>query len=223
MKSLMLRISCVTAIACLTSCAVYADGYGPYGSPYPAPQTGELTPPPPPPPPQPRIMGRVSAIYGGDAAFVGTSKAAVNQRIFEGDHFYTQTGTKMEVSYDAVPGGGTILIDQNTDPTLIEKARCFFATLSNGRMTVRGSNICVQSGTSIANQRSYVLYEAVGRLDQLSITVIEGQVVTIRPSGITINAGEQLLLRRGQAVGPVRRLTPAEITRQLSWVPVSIL
>jgi ferric-dicitrate binding protein FerR (iron transport regulator) len=184
-------------------------------------------PPPPVVSPQPVVepvphvqLGHVSAIYDGSAAFVGSTQASINQPIFEGDHFYTGPGTKMEV---AIEKGGTVLLDANTDP-FFQSAKCFFIRLLSGKMVVNStpSNpLCVESGPNAAGQHSSVLYEASG--SSLRITVFDGQVVTIRPAGVVVNAGQSATLQNGRLASPPRQLPPEILNRLQSWIPRVIL
>ena len=164
-------------------------------------------------------VAHVSAIYGSGAAFVGTAIAHVNEPIFEGDHFFTRAGAKMEVT---VESGGTIVLGENTDPNLYLKTRCFLIRLFSGQMTVKTkNNECaeVESGPNAAGQHSYVLYQANPASRRLTITVFEGQVTTIRPPGVTINAGQTMVLQNGQVASPPRQLPGAVLQRmQQSWI-----
>jgi ferric-dicitrate binding protein FerR (iron transport regulator) len=164
-------------------------------------------------------VAHVAAIYGG-AAFVGGAPANVNQPIFFGDHFSTGAGTKMVV---ALESGGTITLDENVDPTLLQTVKCVVLNFFTGRLAVDASNQCVDSGGSRVYQGSYVVYEAIPSSGSLIVTVIRGHVQTVRPPGYSINAGEQLVLRRGQAVGVPHTLDPAVLNRTMSWVPVTVL
>jgi ferric-dicitrate binding protein FerR (iron transport regulator) len=156
----------------------------------------------------------------GNAAFIGGAPASPNQPIYFGDHFSTGAGTKMVV---ALESGGTITLDENVDPTLLQTVKCVVLNFFTGRLAVDASNKCVDSGGSRVYQGSYVVYEAIPSSGTLIVTVIRGHVQTVRPPGYSINAGEQLVLRRGQAVGVPRRLDPAVLNRTMSWVPVTVL
>lgn len=166
-------------------------------------------------PPVPVQVAHVSAIYNGSAAFVGSTAARVNEPIYLGDHFYTGAGTMMEVTLES---GGTVMLDENTDPGFFQTAKCFIIRLLSGRMTVTNTQpLCVENGPNVAGQHSYVLYEA--HSGSLRITVFQGQVTTLSPSGFTINAGQSMILQNGRAVGPPRQLSPAILNRMQSWIP----
>jgi ferric-dicitrate binding protein FerR (iron transport regulator) len=164
-------------------------------------------------------VAHVSAIYDGTAAFVGTAPAKDGQPIYPGDHFFTGPGTKMEV---AIEGGGTILLDANTDPNFFATAQCFWIRLTSGVMTVSNKReMCVDAGGAKVTQHSYVLYAARG--GRVTVAVFEGLVTTIEPPGYTVTAGQILYLQNGKPVGPPRQMNQDMINRLQSWIPRVIL
>src|SRR4051812_28139292 len=108
----------------------------------------------------------------------------------------------MEVTLES---GGTVVLDENTDPSFFQTAKCFVIRLFSGKMTVTNSRpVCVENGPNVAGQHSYVLYEASS--GSLRMTVFQGQVTTISPPGFTINPGESMVLQNGRAASPPQRL-----------------
>jgi ferric-dicitrate binding protein FerR (iron transport regulator) len=172
--------------------------------------------------PHPQVqVAHVSAIYDGSAAFVGAMPAQQNQPIFEGDHFYTGAGTKMEI---AIEKGGTVVLDANTDPNIFITAKCFVLRLLSGKMVVNSTPTnpaCVESGSNAAGQHSSVLYEASG--NSLRITVFQGRVTTIRPPGIIVDAGQSVVLQNGRVASPPQRVSQQLLDRMQSWIPRVIL
>ena len=211
----LIRALSILGLAVLTSCV-------PIDCPtcvFPLPSAASPQPIPSTPPHV--QVAHVSNIFDGSAAFVGSTPASQGQPIFEGDHFYTGAGTKMEVTLE---GGGTVMLDANTDPNLFTSAKCFVLRLLSGKMVVNStpSNpLCVESGPNAAGQHSSALYEASG--DSLRITVFEGQVMTIRPPGIVVNAGQTTTLQGGRVASPPRQLPPEILNRLQSWIPRVIL
>jgi len=169
----------------------------------------------------PRPVAHVTNIDGGTAAFVGSAPAHVNQPIFAGDHFYTGAGTKMEIAID---NGGTVVLDANTDPNFFTTATCFVIRLFSGQMAVNSTPtnpVCVEKGPNVAGQHSYVVYQA--NANSLRITVLEGQVVTISPPGVVINAGQSAVLQDGRVASPPQQVPPPVLNRIRSWIPIRIL
>lgn len=209
MRHPIVRILSLLAVAALADCT---------GMPLDCPGcTGPTSQPPQLPD---DVVAHVSAIYDGTNAFVGSSRAAVNQPIHLNEHFFTGSGTKMEVSIDGI---GTVLLDQNTDPNLFKTAKCFWIRLTSGMMTVNNtSTVCVDNtGGGKFTQHSYVLYAAQG--GRLTVAVFEGQVTTIEPPGYTINGGQIFLLQGGKPVGPPRQISRDTINRLQAWIPRTIL
>jgi ferric-dicitrate binding protein FerR (iron transport regulator) len=166
-------------------------------------------------------VAHVSNIFDGTAAFVGSTVAQINQPIFEGDHFFTGAGTKMEVTIET---GGSVMLDANTDPNLFTSAKCFVLRLLSGKMVVNSTPnnpLCVESGSNAAGQHSSVLYESDGR--SLTITVFEGQVITIRPSGVLITTGQSATLKDGRLASPPQQLSQDILNEKQSWIPRVIL
>jgi len=178
---------------------------------------GTLQPPPPPPPHV--QVAHVSNIFGGSNAFVGSTRASINQPIFLGEHFFTGAGTKMEVT---IEDGGTVLLDQNTDPGFFTVMQCFWIRLSSGAMTVTNKKeMCVDAGGAKVTQHSYVLYTVHG--GQETVAVFEGSVTLRSPPGYTLTAGQILVLQNGRPVGPPRQMSQDEINRLQAWIPRVIL
>ena len=174
-----------------------------------------------PPPPSCRPVAHVTALYGGNFAYVehqGRSvPATFGQPICYGDQFRTGPGTKLEI---ALESGGTVTLDVNTDPNFFQTAECLVISIFTGKMAVNKNDVCVQSGANKTHQHSFVLYEAVPNSSSLAITVIAGQVDTISPRGYSINAGQMMVLRGGRAVAPPASVNPAVLARMQSWLPV---
>lgn len=169
----------------------------------------------------PRVqVAHVSAIYGGTAAFVGSAPARGGQPIFTGDQFYTGAGTKMEITFE--DGGATVVLDANTDPSIIKIAQCFWIRLSTGSMTVTNQRkTCVDAGGSKFSQSSYVLYSVQG--GRVTVAVFNGNSTMNDPPGYTINGGQILFLQNGVPVGPPRPMSQTESNRLQAWIPRVIL
>jgi hypothetical protein len=165
-------------------------------------------------------VAHVSAIFGGNAAFVGQVQAKEGQPIYDGDHFYTGPGTKMEVTLD--DDGTTILLDANTDPSVLKKAQCFWIRLTSGTMTViNHRETCVDANGAKFTQHSNVLYGAYG--GRVTVAVFNGSVTMNQPPGYTINAGQILILQNGNPVGQPQPMSQDMINRLQAWIPRVIL
>lgn len=176
-------------------------------------------PTPPPPPALGPVIGHVSAVYGGDNAFVGSVKAREKLPIHLNEHFYTGAETKMEVTFEG--DGTTTLLDADTDPTILEKAQCLWISLTSGTMAVRNKNpICIQAGLFKGSQHSYVLYRVNGAAT--TVAVFEGEVTTISPPGYTVRTGQILTMQSGETTGP-QPMDQETINSLQSWIPRIIL
>lgn len=165
------------------------------------------------------VIGHVSAVYEGDNAFVGSVKATEKLPIHLNEHFYTGAGTKMEVTFEG--DGTTTLLDADTDPTILEKAKCLWISLTSGTMAVRNKNpICIQAGLFKGSQHSYVLYRVNGAAT--TVAVFEGEVTTISPPGYTVRTGQILTVQNGETTGP-QPMDQDTINNLQSWIPRIIL
>jgi len=173
--------------------------------------------PPQQQPPLGKVVAHVTRLYGTNA-FVGSARAAEGQPIRLNEHFYTGAGTKMEVTLEK--DGSTIVLDENTDP-FFTTVRCFWIRLSKGTMAVTNKDpVCAEAGSAKGRQHSFVIYQVNG--GTTTIAVFDGQVTTIEPPDITVNAGQILTVQNGQTSGP-QPMDQDTINRLQAWIPRVIL
>jgi hypothetical protein len=173
-------------------------------------------------PPAPEApLAQVTALQGSQAFIEHqgqVARAKMHQPIYEGDRFFTGQNSRMRVSFDR---GGWVDLDENTDPSLKTDIECLFIRLfAHGALFVSGANICLENKPNAVAQYSDVGYRILPQESAagiLRVTVIQGEVRTLQPPGVRVQAGYQLDLQNGQVLKGPYPATEQDLRDATSW------
>lgn len=188
----------------------------PQGARYP---TG---PQPPQAPGAPRFVGTLEGITGPEAFYIranaATARAHNGLAVYEGDHIYTGSGTRMILRFAQ---GGEAELDENTDPVprfLVDLGCLVVDLLRTGRIFVDGSAVCVGAVGTLTRQDSQVVYDV--RPGYAQITVAGGRAELRRPRAETVPAGWRVDATARAVMsnnGRPYQLTRAQVEESVRW------
>jgi hypothetical protein len=183
--------------------------------------SGEQIDSPATPPAPEAPLAQVTAVQGSQAFIEHqgqVARAKLKQPIYAGDRFFTGQDSRMRVSFDR---GGSVDLDENTDPSLTADLKCLFIRLfARGALFVRGADICLENKPNAVAQYSDVGYRILpqeGAAGILRVTVIQGEVRTLQPPDVRVPAGYQLDLQDGQVLKGPYPATEQDRQDATSW------
>ena len=189
-------------------CAPVGAG-GPYKGGGGGPQGGGSSNPP----------SRVGILeVSGSQVFVDGASAQSGQSIYNGNRVTTGAGSSGLIDLDL---GGTLQLDQNTDPIfkfqLLKEGWCLVVNIVSGQIfDDTHSGTCVQintpDGSGVVASSVNVHVGGSGS----TWTVVQGAVRLVRPAGTTIHPYDSVMVSKERIVS-TRRVSSDELGRLTEW------
>lgn len=155
--------------------------------------------------------GRLT-IEGGNALLNGRPVSGTPY-VFAGDKIATGAGTSVRIR---LRQGGSIVLDENTDPRLVREGLCLLIKVFYGRLLADGNGLCIEDPnlSGVLNSRINLRTDPASGVSE--VTVIEGRFDVNRPRPISLGRFERLVVERG-AARPVQQLDAREAQAAQAW------
>ena len=151
----------------------------------------------------------------GSNVFLNGQRARGGEAIRVGDSVTTGSASSGLIEFT---DGGLFQLDQDTDPVFLVKRLqsgfCILARILRGQVFVDKQQFCIDSPALDAINNSRINIRVTAQ--QTGITVLQGNVSTLRPQATRILAGQQYVMSL-RGVGRMRQLSEAELAETLRW------
>jgi len=172
------------------------------------------------PPNQPISSGGGPGIIGtlqvsGTQVFVNGTPVRSGSEIYSGDRVATGAGSSCLVN---LAGGGSIQLDENTDPlfTLLRQGLCILVEIGSGQVFEDTPGQCIHFKTPDGSAQSDTKVNIDLRSGSTVWTVAQGEVRLNPPVDYVVRPYEQVTVSRGRMVDS-RRVTAAELVNIIAW------
>jgi hypothetical protein len=151
----------------------------------------------------------------GSNVFLNGQRALGGEAIRVGDTVTTGNASSGLIEF---ADGGVFQLDQDTDPVFLVKRLqsgfCILARILRGQVFVDKQQFCIDSPALDAINNSRINIRVTAQ--QTGITVLQGNVSTLRPQAARILAGQQYVMNL-RGVARMRQLNDAELADTVRW------
>lgn len=162
------------------------------------------------PPPAGRSIGELEA--AGPHVYYNSRATNGGHAVYSGDNVSTGQASRATVRLNA---GGTITIDQNTDPEFIQEAWCILVRMLRGQVHAEGPGLCFETPHASGVINSEVNFTLTG--SETIITVFNGSVDIRRPERVRVQRFEQARIVHGRVVS-IRALPQNQVESVFRWI-----
>lgn len=152
----------------------------------------------------------------GPAAYINNRPAYHGTYVFNGDNVSTGPGTSAIL---VLNDGGTIQLDENTDPEFINDGVCVLMRIVGGQALIQTKTICAHFLSKQKVPLAGTVNSAVNlRIDDQEawLTVLEGRIEMTAPRPATLRTNDRYIAASDGTVD-IQPLTPADAAAAGAW------
>ena len=169
----------------------------------------------PPAEPSKNLIGTLR--ISGPNVFLNRTRAENGMSVYNGDAVTTGSASSAII---VLPNGGSIQLDQNTDPIFtwerFQTGICLIVKILRGQAWVDESEYCVVLKTPDTDALTHSKVNVKVSPGRSVITVLQGNVAIERPHKLRITGSEQVTISE-RGIEEVRKLTRQELRSVVSW------
>jgi hypothetical protein len=161
----------------------------------------------------PTVIGTLQV--SGAQVFVDGTPASTGSPIYDGSRVVTGSSSSCLVDLE---GGGSIQLDENTDPlfTLLKQGFCILIEIGSGQVFEDTPGQCIRFKTPDGSANSDTKVNIDLRSGRTAWTVAHGEVRLNPPVSYVVRPYEQVTVSH-QRIVERRRVTPAELANITAW------
>jgi hypothetical protein len=151
----------------------------------------------------------------GHEVFVDGTPAHDGSRVYDGSRVVTYSDSSATVD---LRGGGSIQLDENTDPifTLLRRGFCILVKIGSGQIFEDTPGECIQFNTPDGSAQSDTKVNVDLRGGQTTWTVAQGEVRLSPPLNYVVRPFEQVSVLHQRLIDR-RSVSPAELANITAW------
>lgn len=157
-----------------------------------------------------KVIGWLEAT--GPNVYYNFSRTKAGRAVKSGDNVSTGPGSRATVTLNQ---GGSVTIDENTDPQFLQEAWCVLVKMLKGQVHGDGPGLCFETPHASGVIQSEVNFRVTDA--ETIITVFAGSVELTSPSQVRLERFQQVRILEGRVL-PVRTLSSEEVRSVFRWI-----